>query len=77
LSNRGIGVFFIAISTILYITKYLTAAIFGSNLKTLSEDMFKTLLEYIGPNLTFWSTISLVIGIVYLIWGQFQLVKTK
>ncbi|MCY7772042.1 hypothetical protein MOB66_09040 [Bacillus haynesii] len=77
MSKQGLGVFFIGVSACLYISKYLSAAIFGSNLKSWDEDMFQAMLSYIGPNLTFWSTASLIVGLIYLVLGEIESKKKK
>lgn len=58
---------FCAIAALLYIARYITAAIFGSGVSSWSADLFGRMLEYTGPGLLIMSIISLVAGVVYLI----------
>jgi putative Ca2+/H+ antiporter (TMEM165/GDT1 family) len=70
MSRRTTGVVFCFIAALLYATHYLAAAIFGSGVSTWNNDLFRVMLEYVGPGLPTWATIALVVGIAYLIWGE-------
>lgn len=72
MSRRGVGVSFVAIAAFLYASRYVAAAIFGSGLKTWNSDLFDGMLSYVGPELVTLSKIALVMGILYLIWGEYQ-----
>lgn len=67
MNKRGAGVSFCAIAALLYIARYITAAIFGSGTLSWNADLFNAMLEYIGPGLLIMSIISLIVGVVYLI----------
>jgi hypothetical protein len=58
------------IAAILFTARYLTAAIFGSNLTTWNGELFQAMLEYTGRPLTILSVIALVIGIIYLVLSE-------
>ncbi len=70
MSRRGVGVTFISIAAFLYGMRYLSAAIFGSGVKSWDKNLFNSMLDYVGPNLTIWAIVALVVGIIYLIWGE-------
>jgi hypothetical protein len=70
MSRRTTGVSFIAIATVLFITKFFAAAIWGGNFSTWSAENFAALLGYVDQGLTNLSIIALVIGLVYLVWGE-------
>ncbi|EKP0369321.1 hypothetical protein P0D19_003056, partial [Listeria innocua] len=48
MNKRGTGVTFIAIAAFLFSAKYISAAIFGSNLASHNRELFLAMLEYIG-----------------------------
>ncbi|MCR8744228.1 hypothetical protein [Romboutsia lituseburensis] len=70
MNRRGTGAIFCLISAILYSTRYISAAIFGSNLSSWDEQLFFNMLSYVGGTLTTLSIISLVIGVGYLILAE-------
>lgn len=70
MNRRGTGAMFCLISAILYSTRYISAAIFGSNVSSWDEELFSNMLSYVGGTLTTLSVISLVIGVVYLILAE-------
>lgn len=70
MSHRTTGTLLIVVSALLYSTRYLAAAIFGSSAPGWSADLFQAMLQYVGPGLTTWSTIALAVGIVYMIWAE-------
>jgi hypothetical protein len=72
MSRRITGVIFIAISAWLYSTRFITAAIWGSGFSSWSADKFKNLLGYVDQDLTIWCIAALVIGLIYLVWGEFS-----
>jgi len=72
MGRRTAGVVFIGIAAFLYGVKYLSAAIFGSNVSSWNGDLFERLLDYVGNGPIVWSVISLVIGIFYLIYAEFE-----
>lgn len=70
MSRRTTGVSFIGIAALLYITRFIAAAIWGGNFTTWSVENFALLLGYVDQGLTNLSIISLVIGLAYLVWGE-------
>lgn len=77
MNKRGTGVMFIAISALLFATKYLAAAIFGSNVSSWDEELFQSMLSYIGSPLSTLSICALLIGIAYIGWGEYEEIKSK
>lgn len=77
MKRRGTGVAFIAISAFLISTKYISAAIFGSGVVNWYEELFNRMLEYVGNFLSNLSLVSLIIGIGYIIWGEYDEFKAK
>lgn len=67
MSKRGAGVAFCFIAAFLFSMKYISAAIFGSNISSWNLYLFASMLEYVGNGLDTASVISLVIGIIYLV----------
>lgn len=71
MSNKGVGVIFCLISTILFSAKYISAAIFMSNIATKDASMFKKGLEYVGPFLSIEAILAMIIGILFLGYGLY------
>ena len=72
MSRRAAGISLIALSALLYASRYLAAAIFGSSITTWNAGLFNGMLQYVGPGLVRWSIVSLVVGILYLVWAEIQ-----
>ncbi|MEH6940014.1 hypothetical protein V7056_19545 [Bacillus sp. JJ664] len=70
--RRGLGISFITISALLISTKYLSAGIFGSSVVSWSEELFNAMLDSVGNTLSNLSILSLIIGILYLVWGEYE-----
>lgn len=70
MNRRGTGTIFCIIAAILFLGRYITAAIFGSNVSSWDKELFSNLLDYTGTPLLILSLISLLIGIVYLVWAE-------
>jgi hypothetical protein len=70
MSRRNTGVSFIAIAAFLFATRFVSAAIWGIGLNSWSADRFATFLSYVDQGLTLWSIVALVVGMVYLVWGE-------
>lgn len=83
--KRTVGMTFICIAAFLYGVRYITAAIFGSNVSSWDSSLFKAMLNYIGNGPLIFSVLSLILGILYLIIaefgealkGSFQQIKNK
>lgn len=70
MNRRGAGLTFILIAALLFCTRYISAAIFGSNVSIWNAELFAAMLEYTGSELLVISIISLLVGIVYLFWAE-------
>ena len=77
MNNKGIGAVFCLISAILISAKYMSAAIFMSNVTSWDEELFVSGLVYVGPFLSVASLIALIIGILFLGCGIYQEIKGK
>ncbi|EGA90939.1 hypothetical protein GPDM_02315 [Planococcus donghaensis MPA1U2] len=77
MNKRGTGISFIAIAALLFSTKYIAAAIFGSNITSWDEELFKSMLSYIGRPLSTMSFLALLIGISYIGWAEFEEIILK
>jgi hypothetical protein len=76
MSRRTTGALLILVSSVLYSTRYLAAAIFGSSLQNWSTDLFNAMLRHVGQGLVAWSLIALVAGLSYLVWAEFEAKQT-
>lgn len=75
--KRGAGIAFIAISAFLISMKYISAAIFGSGVASWDENLFNAMLSYVGNTLSNFSILSLLVGILYIVWGEYEELKRK
>lgn len=64
-----LGSVFLLISAIFYSTRYICASIGVSNSDTWSAEEFNVLLENVPNNLLILSVISLLIGLVFIVWS--------
>ena len=77
MNNKGVGAVFCLISAILMSTRYISAAVFMSNVSSWNTVLFQSGLSYIGSSLKNASIVSLVVGIVFLGYGLYQDVKSQ
>lgn len=70
MSRRMAGVSLIAISALLFSTRYLSAAIFGSGVSSWNRELFQAMLTYVGNELVTLSGMALIGGILYLVWAE-------
>jgi hypothetical protein len=75
--RRTAGISMIIVSAMLYATRYLAAAIFGSGVISWSQELFQAMLQYIGQGLTIWSVVALVAGISYLVWAEVDEIRVR
>ena len=71
MNNKGVGVTFCLISAILISTKYISAAIFMSNVTSWDASLFHSGLEYVGPFLSIEAILAMIIGILFLGYGLY------
>ncbi|WP_341280396.1 hypothetical protein [Paenibacillus sp. FSL H8-0537] len=72
MNKRKTAVTLMSISAFLYGTRYISAAIFGSNIASWNEELFHNMLSYIGPEPLRWSKYALILGIIYLVWAEVE-----
>jgi len=72
MSRRAAGIVLVACAALLEAARYLTAAVFGSNVSGWDADLFQAMLQYVGSGLVLWSRVLLIVGIVYLVWAEVQ-----
>ena len=72
MNKRGAGAIFCLIAAILFSARYVSAAIFMSNVISWDASLFEAGLEYVGNPLLVGSIISLIIGVAYLLWAEFS-----
>lgn len=77
MERRFTGAIFCLISAILFATKYVSAAIFGSNVSSWDSKLFNAMLEYVGGSLDTLSLIALIIGILYLVIAEIVELKNN
>ena len=77
MNRRAAGISLFAIAALLYSARYLTAAIFGSNLQTWDSALFRAMLEYTQSGLNTWSIIALLLGVIYLVWSEIETLAAK
>lgn len=70
MTRRATGLGFIGISALLFATKFITAAIFGSGVASWNSELFNAMLSYVDQGLSQASLISLMFGVVYLFWAE-------
>ena len=75
MNNKGVGVIFCLISAILVSAKYISAAMFMSNVTTKDASLFKTGLEYVGPFLSIEAILAMIIGMLFLVYGLYAYSK--
>lgn len=75
MTRRGTGIAFIAISALLISIKYISAAVFGSGVTSWDAELFNAMLSYVGNTLSNFSLLSLLIGVGYIGWGEYEDLK--
>ena len=72
MSRRKTGVTFIAISALLFTTRFISAAIWGSGFTSWNTERFHTLLGYVDQGLTTYAVVALVFGALYILWAEIR-----
>lgn len=70
MSRRTTGVVFCFIAALLYATRYLAAAIFGSGVSSWDAELFRAMLQYVGDGPVVLTILALTIGVAYLVWDE-------
>ncbi|ENH96918.1 Rad3-related DNA helicase [Gracilibacillus halophilus YIM-C55.5] len=76
MSKRTTGAIFISTSFIIYSLKYMTTAIFAGS-HTMSEEWFSSVYSLIDRQIPPFEIILIILGVGYLIWGEFEEGKRK
>ncbi|WP_235822750.1 hypothetical protein [Cytobacillus massiliigabonensis] len=71
----ALGCFFIAIAAFLYAAKHITAAIISAYINTPDVNYYEGAYELIGFGMTFWTLLSLLAGILFLLIGIWPSIK--
>lgn len=77
MEKRLTGVVFCFIAAILFVSRYISAAIYMSGTSTWSSDLFNAGLEYVGMPLLIISIISFVVGVGYLFMAEKSEIEKK
>ena len=72
MTKRGTVVAFIAISAFLISSKYISASIFGSGVASWDKSLYDAMLDYVGNTLSIFSLFAFIIGIAYIVWGEYE-----
>lgn len=72
MNKRGTGFGFCFIAAMLFLGRYLTAAIFGSGINSWNSKLFDAMLQYVGTDLFFISLIALIVGVIYLVRAEIE-----
>lgn len=72
MNKRGKGTLFCLIAGLLFSARYISAAVFMSNVTSWDEILFTSGLEYQANGLLISSFISLMAGVIYLIWSEME-----
>ncbi|ADC49571.1 hypothetical protein BpOF4_07565 [Alkalihalophilus pseudofirmus OF4] len=76
MSNKVIlGCFFIAVSAFLYASKHMTAAMMVMNLNSTEANYFDGGYSSISTGISFWTGLSLLMGITLLLLDWFPAIK--
>ena len=71
MSRRCAGVGLIGVAAVLYVTRYLAAALYSIGQRSSwSSEMFDAMVEYVGPRLWTWAVVALVAGVAYMVWAE-------
>lgn len=77
MNRRGTGTIFILVAAMLFSTKYISAAIFGSGATSWDQELFDIFLSYTGTSLHALSIVAFISGIVYIGWAEFDEMKSR
>lgn len=75
MSRRGVGAVFVVIAAFLFATRFVVAAIFGSNVSSWNAELFNAMLQYVDQGLTPASAVSLFLGALFLVWAELTELK--
>ena len=70
MNRRGTGALLILVGALLHGARFLSAAIFGSGVASWNRDLFRAMLQYVGPELAVAGYVAVGVGILYMVWGE-------
>lgn len=77
MDRRTTGAALMFVAALLHSVRYLSAAILGSQLPGKSRELFRTMLEYVGPDLDRWALAALALAVAFFVWGEANLSKKR
>ncbi len=77
MNNKGVGAVFCFIAALLMIARYMAAAMIMSSMGSWGEELFKTVLDYLGSPLKIASICALIVGIAFIVYSFFENDKKK
>lgn len=72
MKRRTTGTILLLVAAFLYGIRYLSAAIFGSNVNSWNGNLFDSMLSYIGKGPVILSVLALILGLIYLVWAEIE-----
>lgn len=72
MQRRTAGIVLLGIAAFLYGVRYISAAIFGSNVSSWGSDLFKVMLNSVGEGPIMFSRIAFIAGVIYLVLAEFE-----
>jgi len=72
MNRRGVGVSFIALAILLFISKNLIAVIFGIQMHSYTKESLKVLISIMDSKFDYFAIILLVAGILYVLWSELE-----
>ncbi|MGD8822239.1 MAG: hypothetical protein PVG63_03985 [Anaerolineales bacterium] len=70
MNRRALGFGFIALSTLLYVSRFIAAAIYGSSQTTWNAELFQGLLGYVDQGLSTAAIVGLALGVIFIAWSE-------
>ena len=77
MSRRAAGIVLVSCAALMQAARYLTAAVFGSNVVSWDKGLFQAMLKYVGSGLTVWSLVLLAAGVGYLVWAELEAARSR
>ncbi len=72
MNNKGVGAVFCLMSAILMSARYISAAVFMSNVTSWNAELFRAGLDYVGAPLAIASIASLAVGVAFIAYGLYR-----
>ena len=72
MNKRGTGVVFCLIAALLFAAKHITTALYVTGMSSANSILSLAALDYKGTSLLVFSIISLLVGVAYLVWAEYE-----